>query len=928
MNILKLIKKKKIEINVNGLILDSREVENDQIITDIKINKIIYKGLVFLKSDFCLVPKRGDYMKILRIEIKYDESFLFKMFASGIILNNYNTIILNGEETIIDLSCQHLLNTLKNQININENLMSKIFYVKNKKNSFHTLISLDDCEIYNAIFNNKEIINNDFILICNYYFQEKEIRLTNLSFIYKLTEENLFILLERIFNENQIKVCKVFDLDVNGNVYLCDKFKNLLKLEKLEADKINQIFCFKKNNEIKLCQLCFISNFEIESNDIKINNKSLIYFSSQDIYFSDKIILNYFSIIQFHFLDFNDNLYENEYNKIEINQIEKEINKKEINFVISSRKLKNQEYYPIIITLINRKENGKKKTFKFILFQGFLNKINAFINYSCEDCFFYEYFIYNINEKNLINCNKKIIIDNSVKVICIYDTFLSSNRIRFNILNVPFQLYPNKELFENENSFQICEMFEFPKSKIVGIYSINEMDNSMLELSENNIFNNYYENFSEIFKEFYSNNNFENIDNHIKSILFLSKLRYTKSKIDKINSETLKNFNDKITLSQFKTRVGFIICHYISKLCNYNINHSKNIIKNIYDIIQDYKRNEKVLSLHDSLRIIFYKLRNKLLEEKECKLYFFSMLNNNSPYLLAKELNIKEIENITEQSKFFLGYLQLDSFILKNYFFKKEKSYSLSMEPIFILKRHLLNNYEDFFFIDKNGDDNYARQTIDENLTIINEKKLFSSDFLVKNIIEMNDILKSRNYAVPISMELRNEKNGHMEKSQKNNDKDSPILYLKNVNIEKIIYEEKDGVQKGESGKMIESFIDSDPYTIKELKLVKIYGEILDYKYFIGNNFDDLKKKMNEIKKNNPNNEELINFQKYYSFDKEKEKIDIKLSLIKQYEELGIIIKGDVYYTKAGIENYKKLKIRKNFFKLPKEIEENIEKKK
>ena len=221
--------KKKLEINVNGLILDSKEEENDQIVTDIKINKIIYNGLVFLKSDFCLVPKRGDYMKILRIEIKYDETFLFKMLDSRIILNNYNTIILDGTETIINLSCQHLLNTLKKW-----NKYKWKFIVKNKKNSFHTLISLDDCDIYNVIFNNKKVIINDFILICNYYFQEKEIRLTNLSFIYKLNEENLFINIGRFFKANQIRVCKVFDLDINGNVYLCDRFKNLLKLLKDE----------------------------------------------------------------------------------------------------------------------------------------------------------------------------------------------------------------------------------------------------------------------------------------------------------------------------------------------------------------------------------------------------------------------------------------------------------------------------------------------------------------------------------------------------------------------------------------------------------------------------------------------------------------------------------------------------------------------
>ena len=454
------------------------------------------------------------------------------------------------------------------------------------------------------------------------------------------------------------------------------------------------------------------------------------------------------------------------------------------------------------------------------------------------------------------------------------------------------------------------------------------MDNLISELNDNNIFNNYYEDFSEIFQEFHSNNNFDFSENHIKSVLFLSKLKYIKSKIDKLYSVTINSFDDNITLSQFKTRIGFIICHYIYKLCNESNNdiyHSEELIKEIYDVIQENKKNEHVLSLYDSLRIIFYRLRNILIEKRECKLYFFSRLNNNSPYLLAKELNIKEIENLTEQSKFFLGYLQLDSYILTNYFFKKEKSYSLSVEPFFILKKHLLNNYEDFFFIDNNGDDNYARQTIDENLTIINEKKLFSNDFLVKTIRKINDISVSRNYAIPISMELRHEKNGHMERSLKNKNKDSPTLYLKDGKIQEIIYKVKDGVKIGENGEIIESFIDSDPHIIEELKLVKIYGEILDYRYFIGNNFDELKKKMIEIKKNNPNNEELINFKNNYSFDKEKKQTNITLSLIKQYEEIGIIKKGDVYYTKVGKESYEKLKIKVNFFELPKDIEKIIE---
>ena len=59
-----------------------------------------------------------------------------------------------------------------------------------------------------------------------------------------------------------------------------------------------------------------------------------------------------------------------------------------------------------------------------------------------------------------------------------------------------------------------------------------------------------------------------------------------------------------------------------------------------------------------------------------------------------------------------------------------------------------------------------------------------------------------------------------------------------------------DNKNKDENGRIIESFISTDINIIKDLKTNLIYGELLNYKYYIKKNFDELLLKMNEIKTN------------------------------------------------------------------------------
>ena len=78
---------------------------------------------------------------------------------------------------------------------------------------------------------------------------------------------------------------------------------------------------------------------------IEIQDNSFIYFSDQNLYFSNKIKINNLSVLQFYFLDYNKN--NNIYNKILVNEEINNINKDEMNIIIDNEKRKNSEYSPI-----------------------------------------------------------------------------------------------------------------------------------------------------------------------------------------------------------------------------------------------------------------------------------------------------------------------------------------------------------------------------------------------------------------------------------------------------------------------------------------------------------------------------------------------------------------------------------------------------
>ena len=101
----------------------------------------------------------------------------------------------------------------------------------------------------------------------------------------------------------------------------------------------------------------------------------------------------------------------------------------------------------------------------------------------------------------------------------------------------------------------------------------------------------------------------------------------------------------------------------------------------------------------------------------------------------------------------------MDSYILYNYSLNKEKSYSLSIEPLFIVKHHLLENYDDFFFVEYYYNKAFASHYLNERITVINEANLFNND-----INSLKNLKEKKDSAFSISMEFRHEKNSHKKK--------------------------------------------------------------------------------------------------------------------------------------------------------------------
>lgn len=260
-------------------------------------------------------------------------------------------------------------------------------------------------------------------------------------------------------------------------------------------------------------------------------------------------------------------------------------------------------------------------------------------------------------------------------------------------------------------------------------------------------------------------------------------------------------------------------------------------------------------------------------EDKESfnypKFFFYEDLDDENPYKIAYNFQYEIINNITEESCLFQPFLLLDSYIMDNIHSKNFKfveyvksGYSISMLRMDLIKEHLLKSIKNYFFVLKKTTGKNARTyracmqkfskivTYNENV-LLSESKYENMYDLGKSdyIFHSKDI---KNYAFTINLENIHENLSHVKESIINI-KESPTLYFnRNMNLS-FIYNMKDK-NIGEAGRLVEEFIGelSDIQTMK--KSIYDMSEFLDFKYFIGKDFNLLIEGFkNATKANNQN---------------------------------------------------------------------------
>ena len=870
----------------------------DLIEIDAECDNILFKNLTISKGEIFPVPNLNDKLSIKRLFIDYDKDitslrvFLEAEMKEKSKVNNINQIKYQGES--YSFSKAKIVESLKTLCNIEESLDTSVFRIDSIKDNFYILFSFKDLKSY--IFEKDVKISynkSDLILIANFIISNNtEIKLSKISITKKLNEEQLFGL--NRFYDNKIKIFKVIDID--------EQYYTLINSERM-------LYVVKRNQEIdkkeiKLCQILLINYIidKIDNNkedipkEIELSADSIIYMSKQDVYFSKLLHINKLSVINIDILDYNNK--KNYYEEIIIENKNFLINKNKLFCVIFKANV-DDDYIPLEIKLCNSKE---VKVFYFFLYIGLLNKINAFINYT-ENSYFIEYFFMSVDIplKNL-DINLFIRINEEKYELKDNDTFLSKNRKRINVLNVPYQEIENfdRNQLNNENSIQICKIFYKKKSIIFGIFNIN-IDIKKSTDNDNINYDDFYEYFADI-PDLFIKQDYK--DEELK-VLCSDRIKRAKITINEYNKNCASITS--LTQSQFKARFGILICYYMNKI---EINEIIDFKSWCYYIEGHIK--SSIITYAQKLRIISFYFRKKFKNPYSLSdIIFFSKLSKNSPYSLAKELNKQEIINMTEFSRFFPAYLQFDSYVSGNYF-QKEESFSFSLEPLFIMKYHLLSNYEDFIFTTKEVSDEFAYQSEFENITVINENNLFNYNYNnLKTIKKIEDIEEAKNLALPISFELRHEKNYHHKRNNKNPKQLSPFLFYRDGKAHRISVtktgENGTEYKKGESGRIVESYFDDSGKIIIELKYLPFFGELLDYKYFIGNDFSELMKKIEEIKKKDQKLDKIIKAN-LMSDKIENNRIinrdELSKIWSKKLEKEGIIKIGDMHYRKEDFLKY------------------------
>ena len=310
-----------------------------------------------------------------------------------------------------------------------------------------------------------------------------------------------------------------------------------------------------------------------------------------------------------------------------------------------------------------------------------------------------------------------------------------------------------------------------------------------------------------------------------------------------------------------------IFLFYLNEKCQ-----KKRDIFAYFELIRKIDNENLLISISDKIKIINY-FSVFIVDNK--KIPEFVHINNIDStkyiqYKLAFKLQKDIIENLKESSLLFYAILQFNSYsLLKIDERTPIEAYSISMERLEKMKLHLNAFQNKFFFIidDDNELSFYASFGKKTGITCINEYRLFKN-------------LKNRNIydkAFTTNLELTHECMGHAKEVL--NNKKSPKIYFNKYFRKKTIQNEiEEG--EGEPGRVIEGYI-CDNFTMAVVKKICIFGDLLNYKYFVDKDFNIL---------NNLIEKKLCKEISFFKLKRMKHKILYYIKIILKYLKIPFII--------------------------------------
>ena len=809
------IPNKRMEINAEFLVKDV-ELKDD--LDLIKLNlindNIEYQGIVMEKGLTFPIPEKGDIICAKTIYLKYNELFQFQVYIEGNVCNEKKEIKIENVVSVFSFEKNNIFNTLSNIVNIKiKEGNSTIFIIENRIGNCAEVKSLSDSKKYLLEFNLESFDKfevKSFLWMNFHEFQDNKIIANKLTTFEFLNDEEMARLLNLIFFKN-LSIFKVIDI-IKENIVVMNINYKILNINK-NNNKLKVL-------NIELCELLIISNYLEENNEIKLIDESFVYKLNQEFHYLD-ININSKAILKLYILDYNTE--GNKYDSIIIpkDNTKTIISNKEEYLIVNNPYPKIYEYFPCKIILLNTK-NAKIEPiiFTIYVYNGLLNKINTFLNTNCSKVYFYEFLYYNITQP-LGEIEKKINVNDSEYNITIYDNFSSENRKRICLLNIPYQNMKIQEEQIFNNSIQVNELILNNEHDILCINDISSVENKNPQL--NSFFNQYYPYFGDIYGQI-MNCNVINMENMVKILnKKISKLNEIKFEYD---YNDINYFDNKLTLSQFKTWFGLIVCYYMSFFANKQITVLCQILY-VFRLI--YFEN---LSHYDFIRIFSFLLKEIIIKKSNAtKLIMVNKLDKLSPYLIAYQFNKEIINALNEYHPYFQAYLQFNSFETYNYIHRKN-SYTFSLEMNFMIKHKLLSTYEDFFIVKNKLSKEYIYLDYTTKITVVNEASIYEDN--KKDINSINNIIEARNCAIPMVINFSHEKIGHYKFMINNGQSSSTVIYFKGLrNLLEILT--SNDKYDNKTGKIFQNFICEDTQIIDELSTHFIYGKLLQKLYFNGN---------------------------------------------------------------------------------------------